>query len=318
MGHRAGGIATAIATAPLDVLRTRLQSNLYSHLRQSSTVAELSETSFVKTWYQRVRITSRNVISTQKLQGWRGLYAGLGPSILGVAPATAIKFYTYGNCKRIYADWFDLQDNASSVHTGAAVTAGIATGTATNPIWVIKTRMQLDNSSTTPQARRRTSLQYVMQIFRQEGIRGFYRGLSASYLGVAESALHLVLYERFKEMSQGSIAMPQEVLDRNRMSQRKRWDIILSYIGVGGSAGIAKLIAGVIAYPHEVLRTRLRQAPLSNGELKYTSLSQCIRVVWREEGFRAFYGGITPHMLCAVPSAAITLSVYEVVLRYLR
>ena len=68
----------------------------------------------------------------------------------------------------------------------------------------------------------------------------------------------------------------------------------------------------------QVLRTRLRQAPLPSGELKYTSLSQCIRTVWREEGFRAFYGGITPHMLRAVPSAAITLSVYEVVLRYLR
>jgi solute carrier family 25 protein 33/36 len=251
LGHRAGGIATAIATAPLDVLRTRLQSNLYSHLRQSNTGAVVPEASFVKTWSQRVRITSQNVISTQKLQGWRGLYAGLGPSILGVAPATAIKFYTFGNCKRIYADWFDHQDNASSVHTAAAVTAGIATGTATNPIWVIKTRMQLDNSSTTPQARRPTSLQYVMQIFKQEGIRGFYRGLSASYLGVAESALHLVLYERFKEMSQSS-TMPQEVLDRNRMSQRKSWDIVLSYIGVGGSAGIAKLVAGVIAYPHEV------------------------------------------------------------------
>ena len=68
----------------------------------------------------------------------------------------------------------------------------------------------------------------------------------------------------------------------------------------------------------QVLRTRLRQAPLPSGELKYTSLTQCVRVVWLEEGVRAFYGGITPHMLRAVPSAAITLSVYEAVLYYLR
>ncbi|THX61168.1 carrier protein Rim2p/Mrs12p [Aureobasidium pullulans] len=157
-----------------------------------------------------------------------------------------------------------------------------------------------------------------MQIFKQEGIRGFYRGLSASYLGVAESALHLVLYERIKEISQSSVDIPQKVSDCELPSQHTPWYRILSYLGIGGSAGIAKLIAGVIAYPHEVIRTRLRQAPLPSGELKYTSLVQCTRTIWKEEGVLAFYGGITPHMLRAVPSATITLGVYEAVLHYLR
>ncbi|KAH0289870.1 carrier protein Rim2p/Mrs12p, partial [Aureobasidium sp. EXF-3399] len=248
----AGGITTAIATAPLDVLRTRFQSNLYSNLWQSSAAVVTPQTSFMKAWLERVKITSRSVIMLQKVQGWRGLYTGLGPSILGAVPATAVNFYTYGNCKRIYADWFGLRENASSVHMTAAMTAGIATGTITNPIWVIKTRMQLDSSPTTPRPRHRTSLQCVMHIFEQEGIRGFYRGLSASYLGVAESALHLVLYERLKQISQSSIVVPREVFDRQQSPLRKPWDIILSYVGVSGSAAIAKLIAGVIAYPHEV------------------------------------------------------------------
>jgi len=250
--YSAGGITTAIATAPLDVLRTRFQSNLYSPLWQTSAAVATSQTTFMKAWLERVEITSRGVIMLQRVQGWRGLYAGLGPSILGAVPATAVNFYTYGNCKRIYADWFSLKENASSVHMAAAMTAGIATGTITNPIWVIKTRMQLDSSPTTSRPHHRTSLQCVMHIFKQEGTRGFYRGLSASYLGVAESALHLVLYERLKEVSQRSTAVSREVLDRQRSSLRKPWDIILSYVGVSGSAAIAKLIAGVIAYPHEV------------------------------------------------------------------
>ncbi|THW94731.1 carrier protein Rim2p/Mrs12p [Aureobasidium pullulans] len=248
----AGGIATAIATAPLDVLRTRLQSSLYSHLRQRGAATTTPQASFARLWLDRAKNTSQNLISTQKLQGWRGLYTGLGPSILGIAPATAIKFYTYGNCKRIYANWFHVEDNASSVHTAAAVTAGIVTGTATNPIWLIKTRMQLDNSPSTSRPRHRNSFQYAMQIFKQEGIRGFYRGLSASYLGVAESAFHLVLYERIKEISQSSVDIPQKVSDCELPSQHTPWYRILSYLGIGGSAGIAKLIAGAIAYPHEV------------------------------------------------------------------
>lgn len=67
-----------------------------------------------------------------------------------------------------------------------------------------------------------------------------------------------------------------------------------------------------------MVRTRLRQAPINGGRLKYTSLTQCIRTIWKEEGVLAFYGGITPHMLRAVPSAAITLGVYEAVLQRLQ
>ncbi|THZ73043.1 hypothetical protein D6C84_09800 [Aureobasidium pullulans] len=124
----------------------------------------------------------------------------------------------------IYANWFHVEDSASSVHTAAAVTAGILTGTATNPIWLIKTRMQLDNSSSTPRPRHRNSFQYAMQIFKQEGIRGFYRGLSASCLGVAESALHLVLYERIKEIEprpntgRGSRIISCQLLESNAIS----------------------------------------------------------------------------------------------------
>lgn len=225
--YRTGGLATAIVTAPLDVFRTRLQSSLHQTLR-----------------------------SSQKMQSWRGLYAGLGPSIVGVAPASAIKFYTYGNCKRIYAEWFQIEDNASSVHFAAATTAGIATSTATNPIWVIKTRMQLDRPSpltptSTLTPRYRNSFHCMIQIFEQEGCRGFYRGLSASFLGVAESALHLVLYERLKNTSLNANALPK-FPSSDPSYDITRWDRVLAWLGISGSAGIAKLIAGVIAYPHEV------------------------------------------------------------------
>lgn len=115
--------------------------------------------------------------------------------------------------------------------------------------------MQLDRSSvpsseTAQTPRYRNSFHCIHQIFRQEGVRGFYRGLSASYLGVAESALHLVLYERIKNISQNNVDKPQNAL--NYGQSQHLWAQILSWLGVSGSAGIAKLIAGVIAYPHEV------------------------------------------------------------------
>jgi len=51
------------------------------------------------------------------------------------------------------------------------------------------------------------------------------------------------------------------------------------------------------------------------GQQKYTGVVQCFRLIWKEEGLLAMYGGFTPHILRSVPSAAITLGVYEFVLK---
>ena len=55
---------------------------------------------------------------------------------------------------------------------------------------------------------------------------------------------------------------------------------------------------------------------MENGLQKYTGLVQCFRLILKE-GFMSMYGGLTPHLLRGVPSAAITLGVYEAVLTLL-
>ena len=91
---------------------------------------------------------------------------------------------------------------AAWVHLLAAAAAGLVVSTATNPIWLIKTRLQLDKSraeaGVMAAKRYKNSLDCTLQVTRQEGIRGLYRGLSASYLGVTESTLQWVLYEQMK------------------------------------------------------------------------------------------------------------------------
>ena len=54
---------------------------------------------------------------------------------------------------------------------------------------------------------------------------------------------------------------------------------------------------------------------MENGHPKYTGLIQCFKLVWKEEGMVALYGGLTPHLLRTVPSAAIMFGMYEGILR---
>jgi solute carrier family 25 protein 33/36 len=68
----------------------------------------------------------------------------------------------------------------------SAATAGTATALGTNPIWVAKTRMQLQSEANTSTniERYKNSLHCMQVILKKEGIRGLYKGLSASLVGM--------------------------------------------------------------------------------------------------------------------------------------
>ena len=140
----------------------------------------------------------------------------------------------------IIAEQFNNGLENSYVHLVAAAIAGIVTGTATNPIWVVKTRMQLSASKLAKQPSPHRTLGQswvtIKEIMRVEGMRGFYKGLSASYLGVTESTINWVLYERLKKLSAGA----------RENGVAAEWLVLL------GSAGISKLFASALTYPHEV------------------------------------------------------------------
>ncbi|KAK1921655.1 mitochondrial carrier domain-containing protein [Papiliotrema laurentii] len=347
-----GGMTGAIVTSPFDVVKTRLQSDLFkntpAHPTSSSTVAaaaKLADKSRGGLWHfvDTVYLIRRIAVE----EGWRALYKGLGPSLVGIIPARAINFYCYPTSKAYLAARFpnaptekpgQTAEDSPIIHLGAAVIAGVATATGTNPIWVIKTRLQLSAQKRTgpttpapsasplpkpiaasaaalsqaaaasataaaapsavPKSAFGPAVAMTWDILRKDGIRGLYRGLSASYLGVSEGVIQWVLYERFKRLSKPSADDKQS---------------ILAYMGsIVGASGGAKAVASLITYPHEVIRTRLRQ-PAVNGVVKYTGLAQTLKLVLKEEGVASLYGGLTPHMLRVVPNAACMFLIYELV-----
>lgn len=309
-------MTAATLTSPLDVLKTRLQSDFYqtqlqtlraSHPFPPSSSLASAPRAAVMHFAETIQILR----SIHVHEGWRALFKGLGPNLIGVIPARAINFSVYGNGKRIigdYAGYRDAVETPVGVHLTAAAVAGIATGTATNPIWLVKTRLQLDKSNAESGKGRqyRNSWDCIKQTVRHEGFRGLYKGLSASYLGVTESTLQWVMYEQMKIL----LARRQAARNADPKHAPSVWDDVEFWGGRVASAGMAKLIAAAATYPHEVVRTRLRQAPtISTGDgkaqMKYTGLVQCFNVVWKEEGMVGLYGGLTPHLLRVVPSAAI-------------
>ncbi|KAF7289427.1 Mitochondrial carrier protein [Mycena chlorophos] len=290
-----GGMCGAIVTSPFDVVKTRLQSSLFREKHLSMAANGVAYAPPRSNLLYNFVETGHIIRDIYREESPRALFKGLGPTLVGVVPARSINFFTYGNGKQIIANNFNNGQETSWVHLTAAAIAGIATGTATNPIWVVKTRLQLESSgSEGSKSALGGSWKMIRNIMRDEGIRGFYKGLSASYLGVTETTIQWVLYERLKPLSAGTD---------------------FEWLGLLGSAGAAKCVATLITYPHEVIRTRLRQ-PKVNGVVKYSGLVQTLRLVVAEEGTRRLYGGLSAHLMRVVPNAAIMFAVYEGVLRY--
>jgi solute carrier family 25 protein 33/36 len=179
------------------------------------------------------------------------------------------------------------------VHLGAAVVAGVMTATGTNQLSARKREVV---------GARPTAWSVATDIMRNEGLRGLYRGLSASYLGVSEGVIQWVLYERFKRIGR------TRSVDLND----ERTPLLSRVASILGASGGAKGIASLITYPHEVLRTRLRQ-PAINGVQKYTGLMQTLKLIVKEEGVASLYSGLTAHMFRVVPNAACMFLIYELV-----
>jgi solute carrier family 25, member 33/36 len=167
------------------------------------------------------------------------LFKGLGPTLVGVVPARSINFYTYGNGKQVIANMFNDGQQNSLVHLTAAALAGVVTSTATNPIWVVRTRMQLSASERGQVGTKevvKNSWGTIKDIMKSEGVGGFYKGLSASYLGVTEGTIQWVLYERLKIWTKSFEGK----------------GVFGEWLGMLGSAGAAKFVAALVSYPHEV------------------------------------------------------------------
>ena len=242
-------------TAPLDVLKTRLQSDFYQQqIRVSRAAAATAGLHPAKAAAYHLNETVQILGNVYRLEGWRALFKGLGPNLVGVVPARAITFFTYGNSKRLITEHFNHGQESAWIHIVSGVMAGVTTSTTTNPICLVKTRLQLDKSSVeegTKGARKyRNSVDCVRQVLRDEGVRGLYKGMSASYLGVAESTLQWVLYEQMKKY----LAKREDRIVRSGR-EKTGFDHAVDWTGKVGAAGGAKLIAAVLTYPHEVSLT---------------------------------------------------------------
>lgn len=287
-----GGVAGTLAsciTNPIEVVKTQLQStsaSIHGNVRGAPMAI------------------ANKILETE---GISGLWRGLPPSLVGIIPARSIYFYMYERSKKAWAPIFEECSAANALLSGLA--AGVAGNTLTNPIWMVKTRMQLLADASAGQRAYNGYRDAISTIYRDEGVAGFYKGISASYWGCSEGCIQFVVYEKIKTnllKKQNAARANQGLPPTNRLPKRTYFI----------SAAFSKGIAAIATYPHEVARTRLREQARS-GVFKYSGMWKCLQIIGQEEGRQGLYAGMGVHLAKVVPNSAIMFLTYEIVNHWL-
>ncbi|KAI9208654.1 mitochondrial carrier domain-containing protein [Polychytrium aggregatum] len=138
-----------------------------------------------------------------RTEGFSALYKGLGPTLLGVSHA-AVQFPVYEKLKQILAEdeRHRLRDPQHELsNTGIIIASSVSkmiACIATYPHEVLRTRLQtLHPNDAQPEINKYHGMvQATRLIIAEEGVRGFYKGLSASLVrSVPSAALSIWCYE---------------------------------------------------------------------------------------------------------------------------
>ncbi|PBP23835.1 mitochondrial carrier-like protein [Diplocarpon rosae] len=244
----------------------------------------------------------------------QSLYRGLTPNLIGNASSWALFFYfkSVVETQLIAFHTRPSQLVSNSGHNAPALSRGVLTpldyffasgisGTlitlSTNPIWVLKTRML--SSDRGAEGAYKNMWHGAGQILRKEGWKGFYKGVGVSLLGNSHGAVQFAVYEPMKNLWRKYIA--QEHTHRKEEKLGNMPTLIIS--------SSAKIFAGTVTYPYQVIRSRLQTY---HGERLYgRGISGVAVKIWSGEGFRGFYRGLGFNVLRVLPATWATFLVYE-------
>ncbi|CAN8030891.1 unnamed protein product, partial [Ixodes persulcatus] len=149
--------------------------------------------------------------------------------------------------------------------------------------------------SSHPTAKYTSILHGTLCILREEGFTAFWKGhVPAQMLSVVYGGVQFSSYEYLLKRSDSTLGREAVI----------RWSNTVHF-ACGFTSGC---VSTAVAHPFDVIRTRL----VAQLEPKtYTSISQAVRLMWRQEGPRSFYRGMLPTLLQIGPLSGFQFGFYH-------
>lgn len=180
------------------------------------------------------------------------------------------------------------------VHSASAVFSGCVADVVCNPAFVVRTRLQTQALHTS--GRQPGFFETARSLYQQNGIPTFYRGMTANIMGLSHVAVQFPAYEALKR----------------ELSKYSPHNEPLTAGALVVASGLSKMIASLLTYPHEVIRSRM----MDNRKQRSVSLVDTCASIYKTSGWVGFYAGLPVSLIRVIPNTCITFVTYELFLQY--
>jgi len=174
-----GGLAGAgslLIVYPLDYARTRLASDVGGGKRQFSGLADCLK-------------------QTVQKAGVRGLYNGIGVSLVGIIPYRGVYFGLFDTLSA-FNPWQKDESNIlrATSKFACAQSSAIAAGYASYPLDTVRRRLQMQSEKPQAEWLYKGTMDCFAKVIRDEGTTALFKGAGANALRTVGAALVLVMY----------------------------------------------------------------------------------------------------------------------------
>ncbi|OAR01800.1 hypothetical protein LLEC1_05641 [Akanthomyces lecanii] len=166
---------------------------------------------------------------------------------------------------------------------------------------VIKIRLQAQSHSMADPLdvpKYRNAAHALYTVVREEGAGALYRGVSLTALRQGTNqAVNFTAYSYFRRWL---MDWQPEFEGKNLPS----WQTTVIGLVSGAMGPLSNA-------PIDTIKTRLQKSPARPGVGAWLRITQIAADMFKQEGFHAFYKGITPRIMRVAPGQAVTFTVYE-------
>lgn len=261
-------------------------------------------------------------MSIVRNEGFSALWRGNMATMLRVFPYSGVQFMVFDRCKRFVSD---KHNNANSGLAWKGMTpieslaagsiAGVSSVIATYPLDLTRTQLALCPKE--QGGKRITFLHILSKTYKDRGAMGLYRGITPTMLGILPySGIAFTINEQSKRWI-------------TNMQRREPNTIEKMVIGA-----VSGLIAQSVTYPLEVTRRRMQTIGLVQNdsssalkgaraigsdnasrafEAKPVSMTETMKFLFREQGIKGFYKGLTMNWVKTPISFGISFTMYDAV-----
>ena len=147
-----------------------------------------------------------------------------------------------------------------------------------------------------------TARDVALEIWRQRGIRGIFRGLVptairetgyGAYFGVYEAVLMC-----FSQPSSPDDTPLKPGSEKSRWDARKSYPVLLA-------GGLAGPVSWIVTFPFDVIKTRVQSTINPARDHPFRNMWSTIAYSYRQEGFKVFFHGLKPTLIRLVPAQCL-------------